>query len=715
LFKQNLIAAAVTAACSAWALAYAGAIAAQTTGARSTAPTELPTVIVIGNPLGSDLFDLVPPVSFLGGEGLVLRRRSTLGETIGELPGVTSTYFGPNASRPVIRGLDGDRIRIMQNGIGMLDASSVSPDHSVSVDPLIIDRVEVVRGPAALLYGGSAIGGVVNVIDNRIPQTPLKGLSGAVEGRYGGAERERGGAVVIEGGNGRIALHADVYGRETEDLKIPGFMRSDRLRATGSGFGLPASGIEPKGTLTNSSSRSSGGALGVASTWDQGYVGVSFGSFDANYGTVGEETVRVDMNSNKIDIAGEMREIGNVINAVKFKFAHTDYEHQEIDARVIGTTFTNNGHEARLEALHGNIGPFKGAVGVQFTNFDFSALGAEAFVPQTNTDAKGVFVYEEWPLGSFKLTLGARYDRTDVKSDGGGSVDASTGNPRFDAAQERTFSTGGGALGGLYTFTPNLALAANFSYTERAPTYYELFANGPHIATLGYEVGNAGFENEKSNAVDVALRMRSGPHSGSVGLFYQRFNNFITAFNSGNMRGADGELNPVNVDGDGAADGSGEEIFNELAFRAVPAVFRGFEAQGKFRLMENGGNLDLELKADYVRAHNRDTGEPLPRIAPLRFGGALDWRRQQLGARLELTRVQGQDRVSTTSAELPTDGYTMLNVSLSYRPAFKPANLYAFLRGTNLLDVEARNHVSFLKDIAPMGERALQVGLRGTY
>jgi iron complex outermembrane receptor protein len=238
--------------------------------------------VVTGNPLGSELFDLAPPVSVLQGQDLLLRRRSTLGETLDGLPGVSSTYFGPNASRPVIRGLDGDRIRILQNGAGVLDASSLSFDHAVSVDPLVIERAEVVRGPAALLYGGTAVGGVVNVIDNRIPQAQLDGPSGRAEARYGGAEREKAAAGVFELGHGNFAVHADAYQRRTDDLRIKGPNVSARLQAQDPT--LPVT----QGTLPNSAARSEGGGLGASYVWAKGHLGLSYSGFDTRYGTVAE-------------------------------------------------------------------------------------------------------------------------------------------------------------------------------------------------------------------------------------------------------------------------------------------------------------------------------------------------------------------------------------------------------------------------------------------
>ena len=671
-----------------------------------TSPATLPEVIVTGNPLGSDLFDLASPASVVRGEELFRLRRSTLGDTLDGLPGVAATGFGPNASRPVIRGLDGDRIRLLQNGSGMLDASSLSFDHAVSIDPLVIESAEVVRGPAALFYGGSAVGGVVNVIDNRIPQAAVKGVNGRVEGRFGGADQEKAGAAVFEAGNGSLALHADVYSRDTDDLKIKGFARSARLRAS------DPQPVEAYGTLPNSAAKSDGGAFGVSRTWADGYVGISRSQFNSVYGTVAEPTVSIDMQSSRWDVAGEVRELGTAIRALKFKAGKTDYEHTELDAGVPATVFRNKGHDMHLEATHGDLGPLKGAIGLQLTNFDFSALGAEAFVPSTSTDTKAGFFYEELPLGPLKLTFGGRHERTEVSSEGGGTVPFGGAGPRFDPAQTRTFSGNSGALGAVWSLSPGMALAVNGAYTERAPTYYELYANGPHAATGVYEVGNSAFGKEKSKALDLTLRMKSGKHSGSVGVFQNRFDNYITLVNTGNTRGADGELNPPDA-GDGTSLNTGEEILPEFAYRAVPARFRGIEGEGRFRVMERGGVVDLLVNASYVRAEDQSTGMPLPRIAPLRYGIGADYRQDRFGARVDATIVEGQDRVA--AGELPTDGYTMLNASVSYRLPAPGVRLETFLRGVNLLNEEARNHVSFLKDIAPLGRRSLQLGVRGQF
>lgn len=690
-----------------YARAFAGALAAWACAAGAQTP-EQDAVVVTATPFRSSLFDLVQPADVLSGLRLLWQRKSSIGETLEGIPGVSSTYFGPFVSRPVIRGLDGDRVRILQNSVGTLDASSLSVDHAVPYDPLVAERIEIVRGPAAVLYGGNAVGGVVNLIDNRIPTAPLHGFSGRVEPRLGGADRERSLGAVLEAGNGRFALHADVFDRVSKDLGIPGFARSTRQRAQ------DAPGIDqPRGTLPNSNATASGGTLGASATWGAGYVGLSYGEFKANYGSVAETGVRIDMKSERLDLAGEARELGNIITGAKFKLGHSDYQHQELEGGAVGTTFKNRGYDGRLELTHGKLGPLTGAFGLQLTKFDFSALGAEAFVPQTHTDAKGLFLYEELPMGNWKFSFGARGDRTRVSSAGGGPIDANTGLPRFDPAQSNSFSTRSGSAGLLYSFNKDLALAANFSSTQRAPAYYELYANGPHVATGVYEIGDSTFGKERSRALDVGLRWRGGAHSASISAYRTQFKNYLAAFNTGNTRGADGELNPVDLDGDGIADGSLEEILPEFRYRAAPALFRGIEASARFRVYDRIGTVDLELKGDLVRAYDRGTGQPLPRISPARIGVGAEYGWNRFTARVDLLHASAQRRVSAN--ELPTDAYTLVNLLFGYNFAFEKAALNAFLKVNNLFDKEARNHASFLKDIAPLGGRAALVGLRGSF
>ncbi len=633
---------------------------------------DLPTVAVTGNPLGLDADQLIVPVTVLNGRELSLKRESTLGETLNGMPGVSSTSFGPNASRPVIRGLDAERVRITQNGVGVVDASSLSFDHAVSVDPLIIEQIDVIRGPAALLYGGSAVGGVVNAVDHRIPTEKLEGITGRTEARLGGPANESNMAGVVDVGNGQIAIHADAYARKSNDLTIPGFAVSNRKAL------VDGTLQTNNGTLKNSSATSDGGALGASLTFDTGYLGASYSGFNSNYGTVAEQNVRIDMKSQRWDIASEFTDLGNIVNRVKFRLAHTDYQHQEIDAGIVGTTFKNSGIEGSLEAGHAKLGNMSGVVGLQFQNTTFAALGEEAFVPSTNSQSKALYVYEELPIEQFKFSLGGRTEYTTV------DAGAWAKNP---SAQNASFNPTSYALGGLYAFTPNWTLASNISHNERAPSYFELYANGAHLATGQYELGNSSFSKERSNGIDAQIRWKDGKNSFSAGPYYTRFSSFIGLLETGNLQAG----------------------LPEAKFTALPASFKGFEAEGKFNLHDN---LDLKLTGDYVRATNLSSGEALPRIAPLRVGAGLQYQKNSFGARLNVLHAFAQERIA--SNELATNGYTNLSALITYKLPTK-VNVELFAKANNLLNQDIRDSASFLKDIAPQGARSVMIGLRSDF
>lgn len=651
---------------------------------------ELAPVPVTANPLGVGSDKLVVPVSTLSGRELSINRESTLGETLKNTPGVSATYFGPNASRPIIRGLDGERVRIMQNGVGILDASSLSFDHAVALDPLIIEQVDVVRGPAALLYGGSAVGGVVNAIDHRIPQEKLEGITGRGEARFGGAEDQKSGAIVLDAGNGIFAVHADAYERKTNDMDIPGYAVSSRKSRAD---GTPR---ENRGRLVNSASRADGGALGASLTFDNGYAGISYSAFNNKYGVVAEEDVEIDQSSDRWDLATEFTDLGDIINRVKFRFANTDYKHVEIADGNPETHFSNRGNEGSLEIGHGNIGKLSGAIGLQFQDSKFAAIGDEAFVPENETQSRGVYIYEELPLSlvntdDFKLSFGGRLDQVDVDSKGGG---------RFGDPVSRSFTPKSFAAGALFTINEQWSLSSNLSSNQRAPSYFELYANGPHVATGQFEVGNADFNEERSKGIDAQLRWKSGKHSFNAGTYYTRFENFIGLFNNGQFFDDEG-----NVTGD-PGDLAGAD------FQQVKATFTGLEADGKFRVYEGTGQLDLTVRGDYVRAKNRDTSEDLPRIAPLRLGFGLNYAFNRFGSSIDV--LHGFKQTRTDSNELPTDSYTSVNATATYLLPTK-LRLEAFAKAYNLLDEEIRDHASFLKDIAPQRGRSLLVGLRGEF
>jgi iron complex outermembrane receptor protein len=659
-----------------------------------SAHTELAPVVVTANPLGSGLFDMVTPVTVINRKEISDRSASTLGEALEATPGVSASNFGPNASRPVIRGLDADRVKLMQNGVGILDVSALSPDHGVPIDPLVIEQIEVVRGPAALLYGGSAVGGVVNAIDNRIPQEAIKGVSGRAEARIGGAGGERSTAAVIEGGNGVLSIHADAFQRSTDDLRIPDYARSARLRSESP---LAPGEKEARGKLPNSNSKTDGGALGAALHFEHGQIGLAHSSYYSDYGVVAEEAVRIHMKSERTELAGELRDIGSFIDKVKLRYAHTDYEHRELEGSEIGTIFRTRGDEASIEAAHAKLGAMSGVFGVQFRNADFSAQGEEALLPNIKTNSKSAYLYEELPWDKWKFSFGGRVESADVDSAGGGPLDPNTGGPRFGSAQGRSFTPKSAAAGALYKFNDVWSLATNLSHTERAPSYNELYANGAHPATGQYEVGDANLKVEKSNGLDMQLRWKRGSDTARIGAFYTRFKNYIALYNTGRMRADDGLIDPA-----------GE--FPEAAINAVPARFAGLEAESKFHVYEGTGDLDLRLKADTVRASNTETGEPLPRVAPYRLGIGFDYRLADFGARLDVIYAGKQNRVA--ESELPTDAYTLVNAMFTYRVRNQAPNMEAFLKLNNLLDEDIRLHTSVLKDISPMGGRSAMLGVR---
>jgi iron complex outermembrane recepter protein len=642
---------------------------------------DLAPVAVTGNPLGVGSDELVVPVSVLNGRELSIRRESTLGETLNGIPGVSSSQFGPNASRPVIRGLDAERVRIMQNGIGILDASSLSFDHAVGIDPLIIEQIDVVRGPAALLYGGSAMGGVVNAIDHRIPTEKVDGIIGRAETRFGGPDSTRNAAGVIDMGNGIIAGHIDIYNRKSSDLDISGFAVSHRKnRADGTLR-------ENKGKLTNSSAEGDGGALGASLTFDKGYIGLSHSILNSNYGVVAEQDVRIDMNSKRWELASEFKELDSIFNRVKFRMAHTDYEHVELEGAEVGTTFTNRGLEGSIETGHRPISNLNGVIGYQFSNTNFAALGEEAFVPNVNTQNKALYIYEELPLGNgeqkHKITFGGRLGHTTVDS---------KSSPIFGAGQNNSFNPNSFALGGLYSINQNWSLTSNLSHNERAPSYFELYANGAHIATGQFEVGNSNFDKEKSNGIDAQVRWKDAKNSFSVGAYYTRFNNFIGLFDTGNLI----EIEPG-------------EFLPEAQFAAVPATFKGLEAEGKFNIADN---WNLNLRGDYVRARDTRNNDDLPRIAPLRLGAGLQYGLGNFTAKLDVLRAFKQS--NTAENELATEGYTNVSAILAYKLPVK-YNIELFAKANNLLNDEIREHASFLKDIAPAGERSLLIGARADF
>ena len=653
--------------------------------------TTLEKVVVTGNPLGSR--DIASPTAVLAGDALVLKRASTLGETLDGLPGVSSTSFGPNAARPVIRGLDGDRVRILSNAGASLDASSLSYDHAVPIDPLIVERLEVLRGPGALLYGGSAVGGVVNALDNRIPKERLNGMSGAAELRFGGAERERGGAALIEFGKGEFAGHVDVFGRNTSDLGVPRYVPIE------DGNPLPsATGVR------NSASSTRGGAIGASVFFGDSRIGASLDTYDSSYGTVVEPDVVIKMKRNHLGLSGEFKQLAGPFSTLRLQFNSTRYQHQEVNGQgEIGTTFKTSGTELRAEAEHVKWAGVRGVFGVQLEDFVFSALGDEAFVPSTRTQKQGIFALEELNWSGGLLSAGLRLERARVNSEG----DADPAQPKFGDAARRNFSLRSASLANLAKLNAQWSLASTFSHSQRAPTSFELYANGVHAATGTVERGDVNLNAERSNNLDVALRWKSDTDHLSLGAFTARFSNFISLEASGQT--------VQEPDGQG-----GFDSYPEYLFKPVRARLTGLEIEGQKRLLNRAGSdaftLDLTGKLDLTRAVNIDTAEPLPRVAPLRISLGLDTRWGPWAARAEVNHASRQDRVPST--DVATASYSLVNLSLTRRFALLgQADSVWFVKLNNAGNALAYSAgaIPSARDLSPLAGRALKAGVRVSF
>ena len=678
------------------ALLFAAGAAAQSANEAATVaaePKKLEEIVVTGNPLRDT--DVVAPVSVLAGPELFLKRGTTLGETLSGMPGVSNSSFGPNAGRPVIRGLDGDRVRILSNSGASFDASNVSFDHNPTIDPLAIERVEVLRGPSALLYGGTAIGGVVNIIDNRIPRETIKGIGGTFESRFGGAEKERGYSALVEGGNGQFALHADGFLRDTDNYKVP------------ASAGLGA-------RIANSASRSEGGAIGGSFTFDRGYVGVSQSEYKTRYGTVAEANVTIDMKQSRTTFNGEIGKLGNIIDSVSLRGGRTDYKHVELEGQEVGTQFTNKGSDYRIEMRHAQMGPFAGMVGIQGESFKFAALGREAFVPDTSTRNQAVFAYEEIKLEAWKISFGARAEKNRIASAGAGS----SGIDRFGAATEKTFNVSSFSAGVLFKVDSTTSITGNVARSQRGPAFYELYANGPHIATAAYELGDANLRQEKSTALDLGVQWKwgaSGKSSARLGVFANWFDNFIALRRSGIDRDNEGNAGVTDC-GDGTSVQSlcAAGILPEFRYQGVKARLTGFEAEAKVRLVDQPYTLDLEMKSDLTRAQDLTNAEPLPRIAPLRFSTAALYASGPWALRTEIEYAAKQSRVPANDLLGATASHTLVNAAVLYTLKLPNASALFFLKANNLGDRKAysASSIDTVRALAPLPGRGVKVGVQ---
>lgn len=641
---------------------------------------------------GKTAFDLAQGTSVLSAEELQRRTQATLGETLSATLGVSSTYYGPGASRPVIRGFGGDRVRILDNGVGSLDASNVSPDHTTAIEPLFASRIEVLRGPATLLYGSSAVGGVVNVVNNAIPHTPGDGAAhGDVEVRGFGAADERAALASIESGSPDFAVHVNALRRRTDDVRIPRIARID----------ADAPPDQPVGTLPNSATDTKSGSVGATGFWSAGHFGAALSQYETLYGvpTGDDPPVTINLKQTRLDLDGEITQPFGIFRGVTARLGFARYRHSELDGIEVGTTFHNRAWEGRLELPHAALGEVIGTVGVQGSFSDFSAAGEEVVTPSSRTTTAAVFALEELKREHITYQLGARYEHQTIALG-----DVSTGLPvvpgyAATSGARRSFDGVSTSTGAVVYPADNYSLAASLAYTERLPTAQELFSNGPHGGTAAYEIGTTDLRRERSLGFDLNLRKRAGFVTGFIGSFVNRFSGYIY----------EQQLAPTSV-----PDANNPEGLTPYQFVARDALFVGAEGELMFHLIDRvERRVHLTLMSDYVHAQQTTDDDPLPRIPPFRYGARLAYESKRWTLGIEARHTARQNR--NAPDETPTAGYTLLNANAAYLVSAGRLTWTLFARGENLADVTARVSTSFLKDLAPLPGRGVTLRLRASF
>lgn len=660
--------------------------------------------IIVTAPLMSSRMDVLSGTSVLTGTNLTVAIRPTIGETIEHTPGASATSFGPNASRPILRGLQGERVRVLTDGIGSIDVSNTSVDHAVAINPLLAERIEILRGPEALLYGSAAIGGVVNVLDKRIPRTMPESIHADALLTYGSASNERSAAAAIDApiGGGFVA-HVDGSYLKTGNMRIGGYALSPEARAEAlASAQLPADpdAEEPidfaanaaiRGKLPNSAAKTWTTGVGLAYVDGDSHYGISYSHYDSLYGVPvryatlpGEEQEgpRLSLVQNRIDARAEIDTDGSLIQTVRARLGYARYRHFELEEDgSVGTAFYNNGLEGRVELVQADRGIWHGATGGQFFVRDFNVVGDEAFLPRNQTQQIGLFTLQQLDFGQFKIEGGLRYEKSWL------SASPFEDQPQFFSGG-RNFDTLSGSLGASYKLSENWRIGANLSRTERAPAAEELFANGPHAGTEAFEIGNPDFKTERSWGLEGVLHGQGQGYTFHASVYYNWFDNFI--FDNLNGQIEDGL--PVFV------------------YQQAKARFYGAEIEASADLATLGDyTIKADALGDVVRAKITNFG-PAPRIPPLRLLGGLSAVSDRIEGRVEVEWADKARRLAVF--ETPTDSYTMVNASLTLRPFTDRPDTTLSLTAHNIFDVDARRHASYLKDFAPLAGRDIRVTAR---
>jgi iron complex outermembrane recepter protein len=659
---------------------------------------QLQQVPVTANPLKLSNDEMVKPIHIYSGAELTRIKDSSIGNMLKGTPGVTNAGFGDAIGRPVIRGMDSNRVQMLNNGIQINDVSAMSGDHSIAYDALSAEQIEIVRGPAAVIYGGGATGGVINIIDNRIHTDYYEGLMGAYDFGTGGANNEQTGSFLIDYGIKDIMIHLDGYDRSSKNLKIPGFSVSKELAKSDPEFSRDQFGED---TQTNSYVKSSGGSFGISKINDEGYTGLSYSNHTMEYGITLEDGAYIDMDVDKYDFKMERKDIATDIDNFKFAFSYSDYYHKEVEpAGDIGTDFVDKQFDGKVEFAH-SLFNTPGIVGVDVGQGRFSKTAGAPLIANNQNKDVAIYLLEEFNFNDHKVSVGFRqgytkYDGNSFTSDDGCSNDTCTGtelSTSFDQSKE-TFNTTNASIGTVFNLSSNWSLAVNLNHTQRAPSMNELYTYGEHHATETVEQGDRNLAKEKSNGIDTTIAWQDGNTQLSVSPFYTYFTDYIALIDSGTTQFHDEE-------------GEVEEL-SVFQYKSVPAEFFGLEFQGIKKL---NANYSADIWGDYIRAINKDGGN-MPRIPAMRLGSGLDYQWNRLNAGADIIYVFEQDTLA--AYELKTGDYTDLSAYVSYALPVE-ADIVLSLKGTNLLNTEQRDSTSIIKDKTLVGSRAVKFGVTGTF
>ncbi|MEC9480259.1 MAG: TonB-dependent receptor [Pseudomonadota bacterium] len=699
------------------------------------ARSAIEVIDVHATPMHLSVMESATPVSVLSGETLRRQQAATLGDTLEKLPGVQSNFHGNVASTPIIRGLSGPRVLITQNGLDVSDVSRVGPDHAVASEASTAKQIEVLRGPATLFFGSGAIGGVVNVVDQRVPTSTETRGEFVLETQT--VNDQKLGTFNVTTGVDNIAFYADGFYRDSNDYETPVAPDID----------------DPDGAhvVENSNEESNGFTLGTSYLFDQGYVGVAVERFEREYGVPGhshggDTSVFADLEQTKYQLLGEYNFTNDFLQSVHFRAGYTDYEHAEVEGGLVGTTFSNETEELRVELLHKPMAGWRGGISLHYKGSDVFAQGEEAFTPPSEMEMFAVALMEERHFGDFLVQLGARAESVtlDASSVLLPELDAHEHDDEHDHdehahdehehegsefvrqfAVDQEFTPISLSAGVVYTINESYNVGVSLSRSERAPSASELLSFGPHIGTRTYEIGalfdlseegefvlsQTAIDLETANNIDLTFRKTQGDVGFVFNAFYNQVDNYYFQEETG-LFAESGHDHDHGEEGHGEEEHSEDEHSDELPvylFGSADAILHGFELQVAWQTTDN---LKLDFFADYVKARLKDGGA-LPRTSPMRVGSHVAYTLDNIRADLDITYFAKQDDISTFETE--TDGYTLVDASITYDIPLGDIDLSVYLSGENLTDEEARVHTSFLKDIAPRPGRNFAFGVRGYF